>query len=61
MSWRFALAGRVDIDLTSEPVGQDKDGTDVYLRDLWPNGSEIQDLLASAMDSDTYRPVVYRL
>ena len=51
----FALAGRVDIDLTSEPVGQDKDGTDVYLRDLWPSGSEIQDLLASAMDSDTYR------
>ena len=51
----FALAGRVDIDLTSEPVGQDKDGTDVYLRDLWPSGNEIQDLLASAMDSDTYR------
>ncbi len=51
----FALAGRVDIDLTREPVGQDKDGTDVYLRDLWPSGSEIQDLLASAMDSDTYR------
>ena len=51
----FALAGRVDIDLTSEPVGQDKDGTNVYLRDLWPSGSEIQDLLASAMDSDTYR------
>ena len=51
----FALAGRVDIDLTSEPVGQDKDGAAVYLRDLWPSGSEIQDLLASAMDSDTYR------
>ena len=51
----FALAGRVDIDLTSEPVGQDKDGTAVYLRDLWPSGNEIQDLLASAMDSDTYR------
>ena len=51
----FALAGRVDIDLTRDPVGQDKDGTDVYLRDLWPSGNEIQDLLASAMDSDTYR------
>ncbi len=51
----FALAGRIDIDLTREPVGQDKDGTDVYLRDLWPSGNEIQDLLASAMDSDTYR------
>lgn len=51
----FALAGRVDIDLSEEPVGQDKDGNDVYLRDLWPNTSEIQDLMASAMDSDTYR------
>ena len=51
----FALAGRVDIDLTSEPVGQDRDGIDVYLRDLWPSGSEIQDLMASAMDSATYR------
>lgn len=51
----FALAGRVDIDLTREPVGQDKDGIDVYLRDLWPSGSEIQDLMASAMDSNTYR------
>ena len=51
----FALAGRVDIDLTREPVGQDKDGTDVYLRDLWPSGNEVQDLMASAMDSDTYR------
>ena len=51
----FALAGRVDIDLTREPVGRDKDGTDVYLRDLWPSRNEIQDLLASAMDSDTYR------
>ena len=50
----FALAGRVDIDLTRQPVGRDKDGTDVYLRDLWPSGNEIQDLLASAMDSDTY-------
>ncbi len=51
----FALAGRVDIDLTREPVGRNRDGTDVYLRDLWPSESEIQDLMASAMDSDTYR------
>ena len=51
----FALAGRVDIDLSREPVGQDKDGTDVYLRDLWPSASEIQNLMASAMDSATYR------
>ena len=32
----FALAGRVDIDLTSEPLGKGKDGEDVYLKDIWP-------------------------
>ena len=32
----FALAGRVDLDLTKEPIGKDKDGKDVFLRDLWP-------------------------
>ena len=51
----FALAGRVDIDLASQPLGQDRDGADVYLRDLWPSVHEIQDLMASAMDPDTYR------
>ncbi len=51
----FALAGRVGIDLASQPLGQDRDGADVYLRDLWPSGHEIQDLMASAMDPDTYR------
>ena len=51
----FALAGRVGIDLASQPLGQDRDGADVYLRDLWPSVHEIQDLMASAMDPDTYR------
>ncbi len=38
----YALAGRVDIDLTHEPLGQDRDGKDVYLRDIWPTNAEIQ-------------------
>jgi aconitate hydratase len=38
----YALAGRVDIDLTSEPLGQDPSGQDVFLRDLWPTEDEIQ-------------------
>ncbi len=33
----YALAGRVDIDLTHEPLGQGSDGADVYLRDIWPH------------------------
>ena len=41
----YALAGTMDIDLTSEPVGQDKDGKDVFLKDLWPTQKEIADLV----------------
>ena len=42
----YALAGSVQIDLTREPIGQDKDGKDVYLRDIWPTNKEIQDFIA---------------
>ncbi len=38
----YALAGRVDIDLTREPLGQDQHGKDVFLRDIWPSNDEIQ-------------------
>jgi aconitate hydratase len=41
----FALAGRVDIDLQSEPVGLDRDGRPVYLRDIWPSQAEVQQAL----------------
>jgi len=50
----FALAGRVDIDLTQEPLGHDRDGRAVYLRDLWPSGEEIAAHLAAATDPDSY-------
>ncbi|MDX6612714.1 MAG: aconitate hydratase [Blastocatellia bacterium] len=51
----FALAGRVNIDLSQEPLGQDKDGGDVFLRDIWPGTEEVSELMRSAFDSDTYR------
>ncbi|MBI3245899.1 MAG: aconitate hydratase AcnA [Deltaproteobacteria bacterium] len=51
----FALAGRVDIDMTKEPLGKGKDGKDVYLREIWPSLKEINDLLMTALDADTYR------
>ena len=38
----YALAGKVDIDLTTEPLGVDTDGQPVYLRDLWPTQEEVQ-------------------
>jgi aconitate hydratase len=51
----FAIAGRVDIDLLSEPVGTGTDGEDVYLRDIWPTTDEINELMFEAFDPETYR------
>ena len=51
----FALAGRVDIDLSREPLGRGQDGADVYLRDVWPSLSEVQDAIRGSVDPDTYR------
>lgn len=51
----FALAGRVDIDMSSEPLGKDQDGNDVYLRDLWPSNEEIGAVLQTAYDPGTYQ------
>ncbi len=51
----FALAGRVDIDLSSEPIGKDSGGRDVYLKDLWPSAQEIGEVLGAATDPETYR------
>src|SRR5207253_1019174 len=50
----YALAGRMDIDLEDEPLGQDRDGNDVYLRDLWPSAEEIADTIAEAIRSDMF-------
>ena len=57
----FALAGRVDIDLNSEPLGRGSDGQQVYLRDVWPSAEEVGELLTSAMDPATYRAVYHDL
>jgi aconitate hydratase len=51
----FAIAGRVDIDLSADPLGKDNDGKDVYLHEIWPNLQEIDNLLSAAMDPETYR------
>jgi aconitate hydratase A / 2-methylisocitrate dehydratase len=51
----FALAGRVHIDLSREPIGRDKDGKEAFLRDLWPTLSEIRDTLQSALAPETFR------
>jgi aconitate hydratase len=51
----FALAGTVDIDLSSEPLGKDKEGNDVYLKDIWPSIDEIRLAMQEA-----FKPAVYR-
>jgi aconitate hydratase len=57
----YALAGRMDIDLLTEPLGQDDDGNDVYLRDIWPSSEEIDRTVAGsvegAMFTKTYADV----
>ncbi|MFJ8686848.1 aconitate hydratase [Micromonospora wenchangensis] len=45
----YALAGTMDIDLANEPLGEDTEGNPVYLRDIWPNTAEIQDVIAQAI------------
>jgi aconitate hydratase len=51
----YALAGRVDIDLTQEPIGRDRDGNDVFLKDLWPSQQEIQAAITSTINSEMFR------
>jgi len=51
----FALAGRVDIDLTREPLGTGTDGSPVFLADIWPEPDEIRAAIAHAIDPDLFR------
>src|SRR5512137_269240 len=51
----YALAGTVQRDLTREPIGKDRDGRDVFLRDLWPSQEEVGALLEKANDPAEYR------
>ena len=51
----FALAGRVDIDLTAEPIGKGNTGADVFLRDIWPTVEEINEAMKTSLDPETYK------
>ncbi len=50
----YALAGRIDTDITKDPLGNGKDGRPVYLRDIWPSQKEVADAIAGAMDSSMF-------
>ena len=50
----YALAGTMDIDLTTEPLGTDKDGNDVYLKDIWPSQQEIAELVEATVTREAF-------
>jgi aconitate hydratase len=51
----YALAGTMDIDILGEPLGQDQQGRDVYLKDIWPSAQEIAQTIAGAVQADMFR------
>lgn len=51
----YAIAGNVNKDLMTEPVGKGSDGVDVYLGDIWPTSQEVQDLMKFAMNSEVFK------
>ncbi|MEK6256768.1 MAG: aconitate hydratase AcnA, partial [Chloroflexota bacterium] len=50
----YALAGTVDIDLTTEPLGHGSDGDPVFLRDIWPSSAEINELISSSVSPEMF-------
>ena len=50
----YAIAGTVDIDLTTQPIGKGSDGQNVYLRDIWPSNKEIGDLIAATVGPEMF-------
>jgi aconitate hydratase len=51
----YALAGTVDIDLEREPLGQDKNGNEVYLRDIWPSNDEVKAVVGEVIRAEAFR------
>jgi aconitate hydratase len=51
----YALAGTVNKDFSTEPIGQDKDGNDVYLKDIWASLEEVKEVMDAALDPETYK------
>jgi aconitate hydratase len=51
----YALAGRMDMDLATEPLGQDHDGDDVFLADIWPSAEEIQETITGSIRDEMFR------
>jgi aconitate hydratase len=50
----YALAGSMDVDLFEDPLGQDSDGNDVFLKDIWPSPAEVEDVIARSISADMF-------
>ncbi len=50
----YALAGSMDVDLFNDPLGQDEDGNDVFMKDIWPTAKEVEDVIATAITSEMF-------
>jgi aconitate hydratase len=51
----YALAGSLDIDITTEPLGEGKDGKPVYLKDIWPSAKDVADAVGASVDSAMFK------
>ena len=51
----YAIAGNMSVDLFKDPLGQDQEGNDVYMKDIWPTQQEIHDVVAASIDSAMFR------
>ncbi len=51
----YAIAGTTDIDLSTEPLGQDADGNDVFLKDVWPSQKEVTETIAASLSAETFQ------
>jgi aconitate hydratase len=50
----YAIAGSMDVDLFEDPLGQDADGNDVYLKDIWPSPAEVEQVIGEAISSEMF-------
>ena len=50
----YALAGSMDVDLFNDPLGQDQDGNDVFMKDIWPTAAEVEEVIAHAITSEMF-------
>ena len=51
----YAIAGSMNVDLYKDPIGKDKDGKDVFMKDIWPSNKEIEELIKNSITADMFK------